>query len=485
MPRTRQRKSSAAGSWRHSARTDPAGRWLWIFAAFALFVAFTGGASRYDVLSLAPLRFISALVFAALIWRLTRADLKRVRTPLLMITAIAVSMGLQLVPLPPSVWPGLPGRSLIHEIGGLLAMEDLWRPITFSPAKTLNSLASLIVPLAALGLMARLDTRSMKRVPWIFVALGCLSALIGIAQVVFEDASNLYFYALTNRGEAVGLFANRNHNAVFLACCFLISLLWMGRLRGNSAASMRIALAAAITLLLGGIMVNSSRAGLLTVALALLVFGVSQMIERARTSEASDTSRRRRVWLVAAPAGLLAAALALVGSFIALERSPAFSRILEQDAVADTRARILPEIIDMALQFQPWGVGFGAFEQAYRTVEPERLLFPSYVNHAHNDWLQFIIEGGLAGAAILLVMSALALRQAVRVARADRESAPLRPEAGMALGVMFILGVASLLDYPLRTPTMMVLGIWCLAALFHPSAAPGRGFAVAKGQPLA
>lgn len=361
-------------------------------------------------------------------------------------------------------------------------MENLWRPITFSPAKTLNSLASLIVPLAALGLMARLDARSMKHVPWIFVAIGCLSALIGIAQVVFEDASNLYFYAVTNPGQAVGLFANSNHNAVFLACCFLICLLRITQVKGGSASSVRIAIAAAMTLLLCGIMVNSSRAGLLSLILALLIFGMSRLNARQRARQPSSASEKSHVRMLAGPVALIVIAAALVAAFVALERSPAFSRIVEQDAVADTRVQILPEILNMAIQFQPWGVGFGAFEQAYRTVEPEHLLFPEYVNHAHNDWVQFVIEGGIAGAAILLIMSVWVIRQAIRLARSNE--GPMRAEAGLALALMFILGVASLVDYPLRTPVMMVFGIWCITALFQPAATGADTFAVAKRAPV-
>lgn len=475
----RHPKPAAAGSRHNRTKAGPAAKWLWIFAIFVVFVSLTGGASRYDVLSLAPLRLISAMVLAAVAWRLSRADLGRVRIPLLMLMAIAATMALQLVPLPPALWSELPGRSLIHEIGGLLRMEEIWRPVTFSPGRTFNSLASLIVPLAALGLMAQLDARSMKHVPWIFVGVGCLSALLGIAQVAFEDASNLYFYAVTNHGTAVGLFANRNHNAVFLACCFLICLLRIGGLEGDRAINARIAIAAAMTLLICGIMVNSSRAGLLSLALALLVFMASQVIRRVRSSGAS-TSRQGLGLATAAPIALVAAATAMVGAFIWFERSPAFSRVLEQDAVADARVKILPVVLDMAAQFQPWGVGFGAFEQAYRTVEPESLLFPSYVNHAHNDWLQFIVEGGLAGAAIMLVLGILLIKRAIRLAPADRDGAPMQRDAGIAFGVLFILGVASTLDYPLRTPTMMVFGIWCLTVIFHPASAERDSFAVAN-----
>jgi polysaccharide export outer membrane protein len=92
---------------------------------------------------------------------------------------------------------------------------------------------------------------------------------------------------------------------------------------------------------------------------------------------------------------LLGAGSALILALLFLaDRSPALSRILAGGEVRDARDILLPYLIGMVTQFQPWGTGMGVFACAFRMQEPYELLGPRYVNHAHNDGLQFLIEGG-------------------------------------------------------------------------------------------
>src|SRR3546814_18783044 len=47
-----------------------------------------------------------------------------------------------------------------------------------------------------------------------------MSGGLGLAQVIGPRDGPLYLYEITNNGSAVGLFANRNHQAALLACLF-------------------------------------------------------------------------------------------------------------------------------------------------------------------------------------------------------------------------------------------------------------------------
>src|SRR3546814_13881846 len=47
------------------------------------------------------------------------------------------------------------------------------------------------------------------------------------------------------------------------------------------------------------------------------------------------------------------------------------------------------------------GSGFGSFAGAYKMFEPDNLLQEADFNHAHNDWAEVIITGGLPFALIL------------------------------------------------------------------------------------
>jgi O-antigen ligase len=141
---------------------------------------------------------------------------------------------------------------------------------------------------------------------------------------------------------------------------------------------------------------------------------------------------------------LAVSALGIFALFALSQRSPALSRLLADGTAEDVRLRILPVLIEMARDYQPWGAGFGAFEQAYRMAEPTALLVRNYFNNAHNDWLQFAIEGGTPA---VLVAAAMAAALAVRLATLARTRDPCAARAWLGFAVLAVLGFASLFDY--------------------------------------
>ena len=105
----------------------------------------------------------------------------------------------------------------------------------------------------------------------------------------------------------------------------------------------------------------------------------------------------------------------------------------------------------------PYGSGFGSFEDVYKTVEPSALLSYRYLNQAHNDWAQFVIEGGLPGLFLLILLVAWLGWRFIEVWISPAGSA--RDLALVSLFALAVLGLASFVDYPLRTPAMGVFAI--------------------------
>jgi O-antigen ligase len=105
------------------------------------------------------------------------------------------------------------------------------------------------------------------------------------------------------------------------------------------------------------------------------------------------------------------------------------------------------------------GIGVGAFEDAFRIHETGELLGPRYLNMAHNDWLQWLIEAGLPGALLLL---ALLDWLGFRLWRLRQVS-----HSWFVLGLVgcAIIALASYFDYPLRTPLFQVAAVWFVCAL--------------------
>ncbi|NNC51823.1 MAG: O-antigen ligase family protein [Erythrobacter sp.] len=430
------------------------------FFAFLAMAFLMGGGSRADIDSLGVLRFLSACAVGYAILTIARDDMARIKLPLALLAAIAAIGIIQLVPLPPEAWTSLPERAAIARLDALIGL-DARRPITLSPSATLNTIFSLIVPLAGLLLFAA--ARNVDRALTGFVVLGTISALLGILQVFSDPRSGLYFYEITNNGSAVGLFANRNHQAVFLSCCVLIcSYLATSRELGAGRSYVWLIWSAAGLMGLC-VLINGSRAGLMALIMVTLMSALALALRKPRGDK--DTGRGFARW--AMPAALLTIAGLVLGLFAAAQRIPALARLLEDSALEDLRAKLLPILVEMAGDFQPWGTGLGAFEHAYRMREPIELLGPAYVNEAHNDWLQIVIEGGVPAILIMGLSAVIVAWRAVALLKQK----PLYFEARswLGLGLLAVLGIASLVDYPLRVPSMMVLGIIALAIFLHPA----------------
>lgn len=446
---------------------------------FLIFVFLVGGGARGDLNSLPLLRAVAVLTAFWAETRLSADDWRRIRAPLLLLVLLAAWMAIQLVPLPPAIWHALPGRETIVAIDGLLGQPDLWRPISLTPSQTWNGLLAMSVPFAALFLAARLDSEDYPRFMLAIVGVAAASALLGFFQLLSGAGSVAYLYRITNAESMVGLFANRNHNSVFLACATVIAamLLRDERMRNRQNRPMQLALVfagltfTALTAMIG------SRAGFVAGVVAFAV-GYAMVVSAWHAKPAGrrgvTAPSAPGIWryLVYSPPVLLAM---LLGTAIWLsDRTTALSRMADQGVGDDMRVQAWPTVLSMIEKYWVAGSGIGSFPDVYKMFEPDALLSPSYFNHAHNDWAEILLSGGLPMALILIAgivwfarrFLALGLRNLVKGHRGD-----LRLPV---LIVVVILAAASFVDYPLRVPSLQVMAIMLITLLCCPAPAHVR-----------
>ena len=185
--------------------------------AFLVFGFLVAGGARDDLVSLLLWRPFSMVLLAlsvALYWRTSWAN---GRALLIFALAIVALPALQLVPLPPAVWTSLPGRELLVAIYRDAGMALPWQPLSVAQARTWNALFSLAAPLALLVAALSLHDHWQRRLVVVLIVIGFISGIIGVVQAIGPAKGPLYFYRITNNGLSVGLFANRNHQAMFLA----------------------------------------------------------------------------------------------------------------------------------------------------------------------------------------------------------------------------------------------------------------------------
>jgi O-antigen ligase len=117
------------------------------------------------------------------------------------------------------------------------------------------------------------------------------------------------------------------------------------------------------------------------------------------------------------------------------------------------------------IQYLPLGSGSGSFATVFQLQEPVRLLNASYLNRAHNDFLETAVTFGLPGLAILTTFVVWFISHSVQMwLRMDgtRYSVSL---ARMGSVVIVLILMASIADYPLRTPVLMCVFVVCALCL--------------------
>lgn len=448
-------------------------RKFWALAIWLLAIFLMGGGARDDITSLMVLRPLGAAVLALAIYKVSTIDMRPYRLLLALLAAIIGLVALHLIPLPPAVWRALPQRELIADIDHAAGLGAIWRPLSIAPLRTWNALLSLMIPLSVVLLAIRLDDRQLKGMVTVVLAIGLLSVMLGALQVV-GGADALYLYKVHNAGAADGLFANRNHQGAFLACLLpLLAVFSTARTLDGSQRRFRTIIAATAALTLVPIFfITGSRAGLLlglvSFVASILVMGPAEtnFSKRARGKGGKSNLKKKRF----AYAGFVLTAVVLILVTVFASRAEALHRLLTSNETEELRIAALQPVTKMALDYMPLGSGAGTFVEAFFRAEPRVFLSPTYFNHAHFDYLEWAVTGGVPALAILAVVIGFAVIAAIRLFLRSRIGDPGVQLGRAGLVITALLAAASIVDYPVRTPAISALvalaAVWIWRATF-------------------
>lgn len=423
-----------------------------MLAAFMILLWIAGGSARLDAAGQIVVRLAAWGLLCACIIRGLEGSWRKARPVALIMGAATVLVILQLVPLPPEVWLALPSRDLLAQSAVVVGLPQPWRPLSISPGATLNALGSLVVPWVTLLLAASLTRAQHDLIARLLVGLVLGGCLLGLLQFTGAQFDNPLINEI--KGFVSGNFSNRNHFALFVAIgILLILMLDLGRFKGVLPSFPLMILI--VPFLLMVVLLTGSRAGLV---LSVIATGVGLLSSRKLLGQAFRDLPKKwslglSVLLVVALGGL-----ALFGA--TFDRVEAVDR-LALVASEDLRARAFPIVWDITASYFPAGSGFGSFDAAYRIAEPDALLNLLYFNHAHNDWLEIVLDGGLAGIVLLAAALGWWCATSWRLWRSKRDDLRL---ARCGSAICLLTMIASLTDYPARTP--MIMAILTLAALW-------------------
>ena len=366
------------------------------------------------------------------------ADRPQWALPALMIAFFLVVL-LQLVPLPPAIWTGLPGRGELAQGFAALGYPLPPLPISEAPYASVTALFCVIPAVAVFVATAKLGPEP-RWLALAVVAVTVLAVIFGALQVSSKPNSWAYLYDISNRG-AVGFFANQNHMATLLLCAIpMAGALLASAKSDRRAAAGRYGIAGVLLLLLvAGVVLNGSFAAYALVLPVLL----------ASLSLLPGGARWRRI-------ALPVAAIALIAGIILLAIRPiGTSAVLQQSAATavSSRSETWHVTVQAIGDSFPVGTGLGSFEQIYRHYEDPANVTHQYVNHAHNEYLEVLLELGAPGLVLIIVFLTWWALGAVRI-WTSQLSTPFTRAATIVSATVL---AHSIVDFPLRTAAISAI----------------------------
>jgi O-antigen ligase len=371
-----------------------------------------------------------------------------------------------LIPIPFSIWQHLPGHQSYAEAMRLLFDQDVMHlnlvPSMSSSLSWYSWLA--LIPSVAVFLAIAAGSREICwHVTLVFIFFAFFQALLGLAQYVQGQSSFLRFYWEFG-GKAIGTFANRDHLAGFLEMALPLSIaLALSALRRfETEVSMHDYRQSAVTLqantlfytfvaifILLGLIFTQSRTG---VFLGVVIVLVMMLIFMLRESRKSTYGLIGSVFLVAIAFAIAIGLVPVVDRFTA-------------DPMQDARWKIYRATWEAIQAFFPVGSGVGTFAEVFKPFHTADLS-GMFINHAHNDYLEWLTEGGLWAAVLIVWFFIYYGIRWVKLIKLPRWQRYEYIQVAAGIGIL-AMSIHSLVDFNLHIPANQIYFALLLGLFFR------------------
>lgn len=362
---------------------------------------------------------------------------------------------MQCIPLPPAVWQQLPGRELAVQTLSLVGRQDRWMPFSLNVQRTFIAFLALMPPFAMLVLTWRASDAGRRFLLAILVICGVVGIMLGAQQLAFGNRELMFYAEGIGSSDLQGTFANRNTAGIFadVALCALVGLFWRPRHTPLHFAVIGITAA----LLVFGLFLTRSRS-----SMTLVVIPVATLLACLWNSRRAWISNRPR--LIALAVGLTVTGI-LAG--VLIDNSRVQRSLSRFETMQDARPAIWQDTWSSIIRFWPSGAGIGTFDEVFQLDESLENLTPGRAARAHNEYLETMLELGILGPVFL---GSWAVMIVVAASRGIRGATDLGSRAA-ALAVFILFAFQSILDYPLRSQTLLCVAGLMLGILIARSSA--------------
>jgi len=347
-----------------------------------------------------------------------------------------------------------------------------WFPISLAPFETKGEVLKIASYALFFFLVLELFRHgSSARVLYVvLVVFGTSMAVFGLVQNMWSNGK-IYWRFESGSGTPFGPFVNHNHFAGYLELTLGLSLgmfvAEVGRFREQHPAGgatrwiwHKDGARPWVLLICSFFMIISltaslSRGGMLSVLATSVVFAAAAIfpVPRARAR------RRRSYGRVLVLAGL--SAIVLLIGILAL--SPRVRPRWEGafDEAAEYRVEVWRDSLGALRDFPVTGAGLGSFRSLYPRYKSGN--FTSETTHAENDYIQWTMETGFLGLALLVLIASTFARHVVHRLKKRKDIY----SRSLAYGALFSISTMSFhnfMDFNMHIPSN-ALTMVCVAAL--------------------
>ncbi|CAH9018329.1 O-antigen ligase family protein [Candidatus Nitrosacidococcus sp. I8] len=394
------------------------------------------------------------------------------------LTGIALVPLIQLIPLPIEILSKLfSGRFFYFEgISHTLNQDNIsnrWHSIALIPSATELAWLTLLPPIAVFISTRYITSQQLKKLIYLFLGIVSFEAILGLIQ--YGEGSENPF-RLGNEyynDSAVGTYINRNHLAGLLemalpvVLAILIAVIkrnpkiraktegrWyqlLLRWSNNQGNYFLLCFTIAIIILLGTIFTRS-RTGIMLVMLGLIL-SFFVFIRKIDLKKLYGT------------AGFIIFSSLIFAFEIGL--TPIFNRFAVIDENMEKgRGLIYSGTLQAINEFFPFGSGAGSFAEVFQRFQPIDFT-EGYVHRAHNDYLEWILVGGLPAAILIVASFVVYGRRWIKIWQWGQESIFYFIQIGAGIGTLLLL-LHTFVDFNLHIPANAIFFAFLLGVFFYP-----------------
>ncbi len=309
----------------------------------------------------------------------------------------------------------------------------------------------------AYGMLVFVVTQTLRRYSqfeWmakLFTGYGAVVASFAILQGLTPNGKLYWIWGLEQGGSIYGPYVNHNHYAGLMEMLLPFPLVLAAT--HFTSGNRKLAAAGIAALMAGSIFLSGSRGGMAAFVAQMVVLAVLMLRRR-------EGSWKQPLMLGAFLATVIVF-LVWIGGNELTQRLASIHSEAREEINGGVRLSIDRDCLRMFAKRPVLGWGLGAFPIVYPEFRSLYTLF--FVNQAHNDYLQLLVETGLAGFSIAAWFLVLVFRRGAAKLKNWTETASGALTAAALLGCVGIL-VHSFLDFNLQIPANAAL-FYVLCAL--------------------